>query len=106
MFPRPSVRPFGLPSPLSLPLPLSLFLLQQAALTLMEQHFAINALHTHGRAHGGRRARMGRARAGAGGLADGRTRRTETDHRTPKQEDPLIHDQISRIHDGAQTFFF
>ena len=38
----------------------------------MEQHFAINALHTHGRAHGGR-ARMGRARAGAGGLADGRT---------------------------------
>ena len=39
-------RPFGLPS-LSPSLSLSLFLLQQAALTLMEQHFAINALHTH-----------------------------------------------------------
>ena len=41
----------------------------------MEQHFAINALHTHGRAHGGRREwdGRGRARAGMGGLADGRT---------------------------------
>ena len=48
---------------------------------------------------------MGRARAGAarGGLADGRTRRTETDHRTPKQEDPLIHDQISHIQDEPQS---
>ena len=97
--PPSSVRPFGLP-PLALS-SLSLFLLQQAALTLMEQHFAINALHTHGRAHGGRRARMGRARAGL--LTDGRTRRTETDHRTPKQEDPLIHDQISHIQDEPQS---
>ena len=72
----------------------------------MEQHFAINALHTH---TGARTAAGpewdGRKRAGAGGLADGRTRRTETDHRTPKQEDPLIHDQISQIHDEAQIFF-
>ena len=43
VFPSPPSVRVALPRPLSL----SLFLLQQAALTLMEQHFAINALHTH-----------------------------------------------------------
>ena len=57
-----------------LPSPLSLFLLQQAALTLMEQHFAINALHTQQRQNG--------------------TRTDAWTDRTPKQEDPFIHDQI------------
>ena len=54
----------------------------------MEQHFAINALHTHA----GARAAVGAAEWDVDGDgradADGRT-----DRRTPKQEDPFIHDQ-------------
>ena len=53
----------------------------------MEQHFAINALHTHAPARAASAA-VGAAEWDEDGRADGRT-----DRRTPKQEDPFIHDQ-------------
>ena len=53
----------------------------------MEQHFAINALHTHAPARAASAA-VGAAEWDEDGGADGRT-----DRRTPKQEDPFIHNQ-------------
>ena len=59
----------------ALSLSLSLFLLQQAALTLMEQHFAINALHTHAGARARPSGQQNGTWTGTGGLTltDGRT---------------------------------